>query len=89
MEISSQALGIFCGLCAIPAGLVVYGTVLQGGMTGRPVSPCTAISGLALPLMMVVVGGWMCFFNGGVQLLKLPMYPLVCYIACRIFDKVY
>ena len=49
----------------------------------------TAISGLALPLMMVVVGGWMCIFNGGVQLLKLPMYPLVCYIACRIFDKVY
>ena len=52
--------------------------------------PCTAIMELAMPLMMVVVDGWMCLFDDGMRLLKLPIYPLVslCYIACRIFDKV-
>jgi len=32
------------------------------------VPPCTAITELAIPLMMVVVDGWMCLFNDGMRL---------------------
>ena len=87
MEISSQALGVLCGLAALPAALIAYSTILRGGITGRPVSSCTGVMGLALPLTLVVVGVRMRFYSGGVQLLKLPMYALVGFIACGICDK--